>query len=306
MNPMSPSQEILTIHPADIRPSEMHAYLLGAVAPRPIAFASTVDKDGQVNLSPFSFFNTFGSNPPILVFSPARRGRDNTTKHTLENVKEVPEVVVNIVNYPMVEQMSLASTEYPRGVNEFIKAGLTPVASDKVSPPRVLESPVSFECKVKEVIALGDGPGAGNLVVCEVLVMHVKKNILNEAGKIDPFKIDAVARMGGDWYCRANGEALFEIAKPLTTLGIGVDQIPANIRNSVVLTGNDLGKLGNVEHLPNAEAVGEASNWEDVKEVMLRFKNDSESLENHLHTLAKEYLTRGEVDAAWKILLQIV
>jgi flavin reductase (DIM6/NTAB) family NADH-FMN oxidoreductase RutF len=303
---MIQSQDVLTVDPTTLRHSEMHAYLLGAVSPRPIAFASTVDKDGQVNLSPFSFFNTFGSNPPILVFSPARRGRDNTTKHTLENVKEVPEVVINIVNYPMVEQMSLASTEYPKEVNEFIKAGLTPIPSERVGPPRVAESPVSFECQVKEVIALGDGPGAGNLVICEVVLIHVKKSILNEAGKIDPFKIDAVARMGGDWYCRANGEALFEIAKPLTTLGIGVDQIPAHIRNSVVLSGNDLGKLGNVEHLPNAQEVEESENMPEVQEVRNRFRNDQESLENQMHTLAKEYLKKGEVMTAWKILLQKV
>lgn len=282
---------MLRIDPKDISVPKMHGYLLGAVSPRPIAFASTVDKDGNVNLSPFSFFNCFGANPPILVFSPARRGRDNTTKHTYENVLEVDEVVINIVNYAMVEQMSLSSTEYPKGVNEFEKAGFTPVASEKVKPPRVKEAPVSFECKVIEVKPLGDQGGAGNLVICEVLLAHINEDILDENGFIDPFKMDAVARMGGNWYCRANGDALFEIEKPLTTLGIGIDKIPAEIRNSDILTGNDLGKLGNVEELPSQEAIEEFTSELEIKS------------EEEAHKIAKNYLAEGETLNAWKVLL---
>lgn len=237
----------MIIDPKQIGTGKMHSYLLGAIAPRPIAFASTIDKEGNVNLSPFSFFNCFGANPPIVVFSPARRGRDNTTKHTYENVLEVPEVVINIVNYDLVQQMSLASTEYKKGVNEFVKAGLTPVASSKIKPPRVGEAPVAFECKVLQVIPTGLEGGAGNLVICEVVLAHVKDEVLDADGKIDPFKLDAVARMGGDWYCRANGEALFTVPKPLEKIGIGIDQLPAVIRKSTVLTGNDLAMLANVE-----------------------------------------------------------
>lgn len=282
---------MLRIDPKDISVPKMHGYLLGAVSPRPIAFASTVDKEGNVNLSPFSFFNCFGANPPILVFSPARRGRDNTTKHTYENVLEVEEVVINIVNYAMVEQMSLSSTEYPKGVNEFEKAGFTPVASEKVKPPRVKETPVSFECKVIEVKPLGDQGGAGNLVICEVLLAHINEEILDENGFIDPFKMDAVARMGGNWYCRANGDALFEIEKPLTTLGIGIDKIPAEIRNSDILTGNDLGKLGNVEELPSQEAIEEFTSELEIKSA------------EEAHKIAKNYLAEGETMNAWKVLL---
>src|SRR5688572_7953282 len=243
---------MVTVDPKEISVAKMHAYLLGAVTPRPIAFASTVDKDGNVNLSPFSFFNCFGMNPPLLIFSPARRVRDNTTKHTYENVLEVPEVVVNVVNYAMVQQTSLASTEYPKGVNEFVKSGFTAIPSVKIRPPRVAESPVSMECKVLDVVATSDKGGAGNLVICEVLLMHIREDILDADGRIDPHKIDTVARLGGDWYCRVNGDALFKVPKPLDKLGIGVDQIPERIRLSNVLTGNDLGMLGNVESLPSA------------------------------------------------------
>ncbi|MEQ8927637.1 MAG: flavin reductase family protein [Fulvivirga sp.] len=283
---------MLRIDPKEIPVPKMHQYLLGAVAPRPIAFASTIDKEGNVNLSPFSFFNCFGANPPILVFSPARRGRDNTTKHTYENVLEVDEVVINIVNYAMVEQMSLSSTEYPKGTNEFEKAGFTQEKSELVRPPRVKEAPVSFECKVIEVKPLGDQGGAGNLVICEVLLAHVSEDILDENGTIDPFKLDAVARMGGNWYARANGDSLFEIAKPLTSLGIGVDSIPEGIRNSTILSGNDLGRLGNVESLPTAEEIDE-------------FTADL-SIENKLeaHQIAKNCLLEGEVQNAWKVLLK--
>ncbi|MEQ9022042.1 MAG: flavin reductase family protein, partial [Pseudomonadales bacterium] len=247
----------MTIDPKEIPVPQLHGHLLGAVAPRPIAFASTVDKDGNVNLSPFSFFNVFSANPPVMIFSPARRGRDNTTKHTLENVKEHAEVVVNIVSYAMVQQMSLSSTEYAKGVNEFTKAGFTEVKSERVKPPRVKEAPVSFECKVIEVKSLGEQGGAGQLVICEVLLMHIADRVLGEDGKIDPNKIDLVSRMGGNWYARASGDAIFEVAKPLTTMGIGVDQIPDQIRTSTVLTGNHLGMLGNVEALPTEEEVND-------------------------------------------------
>ncbi|TAE45510.1 MAG: flavin reductase family protein [Cytophagales bacterium] len=233
-----------SIRPKDISTAQFHAYMLAAIAPRPIAFASTIDKDGNINLSPFSFFNAFGSNPPILIFSPARRVRDNTEKHTLENVREIPEVTINVVNYEIVEQMSLASTEYEKGVNEFIKSGLTPTPSTLIRPPFVAESPVAFECKVNQVIETGKEGGAGNLIICEIVMAHIKEEILDEQGRIDTKKIDLVGRMGGDWYVRANHDALFEIE------GIGVDNIPEKIRLSHILSGNNLGKLGNIEVLP--------------------------------------------------------
>ncbi|HET8803689.1 MAG TPA: flavin reductase family protein, partial [Aequorivita sp.] len=245
---------MISIEPHDLSTAKLHAYLLGAVSPRPICFASTVDSKGNVNLSPFSFFNVFSAKPPILVFSPARRGRDNTTKHTYENVLEVPEVVINIVNHSMVQQVSLSSTEYAKSVNEFIKAGFTELTSDLVIPPRVAEAPVQLECKVNEVISLGNEGGAGNLVICEVVKIHIKEEILGDDGNIDPFKIDTVSRLGGNWYSRAK-EGLFEVPKPLTTLGIGIDNLPLEIRLSKVLTGNDLGMLGNVENFPNSEEI---------------------------------------------------
>lgn len=283
----------MIINPKETPVGKMHSYLLGAVAPRPIAFASTIDADGNINLSPFSFFNCFGANPPILVFSPARRGRDNTTKHSYENVFEVPEVVINIVNYSMVQQTSLASTEYPKGVNEFVKAGFTQVPSTMVKPPRVGESPVSFECKVLQVIKTGDQGAAGNLVICEVILAHIKDEILDEEGKIDPFKLDAVARMGGDWYSRAQGDSLFKVPKPLEKIGIGIDQLPEKIRNSKILTGNDLGMLGNIEKLP------ETTRGLTIEELSA-VKYGIESA----HKLAQRYLHAGRVEDAWNILLQ--
>lgn len=293
-----------TFYPKDLAVPDFHAMLQGSIAPRPIAFVSTIDREGNVNLSPFSFFNLFSTNPPILVFSPSRRVRDNTTKHTLENVKEVPEVVIHVVHYGMVEQMSLASTEYAKGVNEFEKAGFTAVPSTEVKPPRVKEAKVAFECKVKEVKPLGETGGAGNLVICEVLVAHVDEHVLDEKGVIDPYKIDLVARMGGNWYSRSNGEALFEIPKPLRTLGIGVDQIPEEIRNSTVLTGNNLGRLGNVESLPTKEELELFGAGREIQEMRIRFQNDQASWLDHLHQFAKEALEEGEVEKAWKILLQ--
>lgn len=293
-----------TINPKDVPIAQFHSYLLGAVAPRPIAFASTVDKDGNFNLSPFSFFNVFGTNPPVLVFSPSRRVRDNTTKHSLENVLEVPEVVINMVSFSMVEQMSLASTEYEKGVNEFVKSGFTEEKSTLVRPPRVKEAPVAFECKVLQVLPIGEGGGSANLVICEVLLAHISEQILDEKDQVDPHKLDAVARMGGDWYCRANGEALFEIAKPIRNKGIGVDNIPLNIRNSAVLTGNNLGRLGNCEHIPGQTEIEEYSKDATIQEMKLRFKNDRESFDFHLHEHAKKVLESGDVNTAWKILLQ--
>lgn len=284
----------MTIDPSEIPLQKLVGYLQGSVAPRPIAFVSTIDRVGNVNLSPFSFFNLFSLHPPILVFSPSRRVRDNTEKHTLENVREVPEVTINIVNHAMVEQASLASCDFARGVNEFIIAGFTEVPSQKVKPPRVGESPVSFECRVKQVLPLGKEGGAGNLVICEVLLLHFKDEIFEADGRINPWKLDAVARMGNDYYCRAQGESIFEVPKPNVKLGIGFDQLPADVRNSKVLSGNDLGRLANVEKLPSEE---EVLAFHESNPTIV-----SQSLEQR-HALAKEALRAGEVERAWKILL---
>jgi flavin reductase (DIM6/NTAB) family NADH-FMN oxidoreductase RutF len=288
---------MLSIEPKDISVGKLHQYLLGAIGPRPIAFASTIDEKGNPNLSPFSFFNVFGANPPILIFSPARRGRDNTTKHTFENAKKVDEVVINIVNYDMVQQMSLSSTEYGEGVNEFEKAGLTMLKSDLVKPFRVAESPVQFECKIQEIVETGTEGGAGNLVICHVVKMHIKEEILDESGFIDQHKIDQVARMGGNWYTRAK-MGMFEVPKPLSTLGIGIDAMPEEIRNSSYLSGNDLGKLGNVESLPeNGEIEGFLkTNKEDAELVK---SGDTEKI----HKRAQAYLEKDQPVEAWKILL---
>lgn len=243
----------MIINPGETKTAQFHQLLLSAIAPRPICFASTIDKEGRPNLSPFSFFNVFGSKPPILIFSPARRVRDNTIKHTLENAIETGEVVINVVNYAIVQQMSLSSCEYGPGVNEFVKAGLSPLASDLVKPFRVKESPVHFECKVLEVKATGEEGGAGNLIICEVLRMHINDDVLNEQQQIDPNKIDLVARMGGDYYCRASGDALFTVPKPNLQLGMGIDQLPEDIKNSSILRGNHLGQLANYTQLPEKD-----------------------------------------------------
>lgn len=293
-----------SFNPKDLPTQNLQAILQSVIVPRPIAFASTVDQEGNVNLSPFSFFNMFSANPPVLIFSPARRVRDNTTKHTLENVLEVPEVVVHVVGFDLVEQLSLASTEYPKGVNEFEKAGLTAVKSDLVSPPRVKEAPVALECRVMEVKELGKDGGAGNLVICEIIRVHIQEAILDENGMADPKKLEPVARLGGSWYSKVTSESLFQIPKPLTTLGIGVDQIPSEIRNSPVLTGNNLGRLGNVEILPSKEELAAFSQTEEIVEMRIRFQNDQDSWIDHLHRWAKEELEKGNVDLAWKILLQ--
>ena len=284
---------MLSINPSDISTPKLHGYLLSAVAPRPIALASTIDAEGQVNLSPFSFFNVFSANPPILIFSPARRVRGNTTKHTLNNVKATKEVVINVVNYEIVQQMSLSSSEYAQGVNEFVKAGFTMLASEKVKPFRVAESPIQFECKVIEVVALGKGGGAGNLIICEVVKLHIKKAFLDDSGAINQEKLDLVARAGGNYYSRAK-EGFFEIAKPLSVLGIGVDAIPLEIKNSTVLTGNDLGMLGNVEGLPLENDVNKFAK-EHAQYVGIDLVKK--------HTFAKVFLENNDVIGAWKVLL---
>jgi flavin reductase (DIM6/NTAB) family NADH-FMN oxidoreductase RutF len=294
---------MLTLKTADLTTPELHNYLQYAIAPRPICFASTIDKDGNVNLSPFSFFNLFSSNPPICVFSPSRRVRGNTTKHTLENILEVPECVINIVNYDMVRQTSLASVEYPKGINEFIKSGFTPIASDLVRPPRVAESPVQFECVVNEVKPLGDGPGAGNLIIAEIKLIHINEAVLNAEGQIDQAKLDLVARLGGDWYCRVTKDNLFRVTKPVRTMGIGVDAIPYAIRNSKVLTGNNLGQLGNVEGLPTDEQIEDYSQSPEIKDLLDATIGDSQTRELQLHLKAKQLLDDDRVDEAWKVLL---
>ena len=284
---------MLSIDPKDISTGTLHGYLLGAVAPRPIAFASTMDADGNPNLSPFSFFNVFGSNPPIMVFSPARRVRDNTTKHTLENILATKEVVINMVNYDIVQQMSLSSTEYPEGINEFEKAGFSMLPSDKIKPFRVAESPVQFECKVQDVIFTGTEGGAGNLIICEVVKIHISETVLDEKGAIDQYKIDLVARAGGSYYSRAR-DGFFEIAKPISTLGIGVDAMDAVIRNSSVLTGNNLGMLGNIAELPNKTSV---DNFAKEHPQFIGLETTKK------HTFAQEFLIKKDVESAWKVLL---
>ncbi len=288
---------MLSIDPKEITSAKLQGYLQSAVAPRPIAFASTMDSNGNPNLSPFSFFNVFSANPPILIFSPARRVRDNTTKHTLINAQNTKEVVINVVNYDIVQQMSLSSTEYPDGVNEFEKAGFTMLKSDIVKPFRVAESPVQFECKINDVIALGDQGGAGNLVICEVVKIHINESVLDENGMIDQYKIDLVARMGGNWYSRSN-VGMFEVEKPLTTLGIGVDMIPDFIKESTYFNGNDLGKLGNIENIPTKEEITifVKENFE-VKAVL-----SADDLDTKFKK-AKEYLENGKAIDAWKLLL---
>lgn len=288
---------MICIHPKEISPVKLQGYLQSSVGPRPIAFASTVDKNGMPNLSPFSFFNVFSSNPPILIFSPARRVRDNTIKHTLINCEATREVVINVVNYDIVHQMSLSSTEYPDGVNEFLKSGLTMLPSHVVKPYRVAESPVQFECKINDIISLGTEGGAGNLIICEVVQMHISEDVLDANGLIDQYKIDLVSRMGANWYSRSN-QGLFEIPKPLATMGIGVDQIPDFIKESPVFDGNDLGMLGNVESLPSTEEINIFVHQNiQVKGVL------SSADEMKVHHKAKEYLTIQDAVSAWKVLL---
>ena len=291
-----------TLSPEDLSTAALHGHLLSAIAPRPIAFASTISKDGQVNLSPFSFFNVFGANPPIVVFSPARSVRSNTNKDTLNNVQEVPEVVINVVNYPIVEQMSLSSTAYPPDVNEFEKAGLTALASDLVRPPRVAESPASFECEVLQIIETGPDGGAGNLIVAKVVRLHLREDYLDENGRLDIPKLDLVARMGGSYYCRASGDALFEIPKPIATLGIGVDQLPAHVKDSPVLTGNNLGRLGNEERLPGLQEIADAKQMAEVKTILLQHNGQAEQQKLALHHLAKNLIEESNTSLALAVL----
>jgi len=284
----------------ELKPAEKQYYLQHVIAPRPICFASTIDKAGNVNLSPFSFFNLFSSNPPVIIFSPARRVRDNTTKHTLQNVLEVPEVVINIVTYDMVQQTSLASCEFPKEVNEFAKAGFTAIAATKVKPPMVKESKVQLECKVLEIKPLGNEGGAGNLVICEVLVMHIDDTLLDENKKIDQRKINHVARLGGDWYCKVDETNLFKVAKPNTQLGIGIDALPASIRDSKYLSGNDLGQLANVEETPAIEPSFDDTH---LKQIIQYYSINPEEMEKELHLYAQKLLVAGNVAAAWQVLL---
>jgi len=290
------------LDPKELSIPELHGYLVGAIGPRPVAFASTIDAEGRPNLSPFSFFNVFGANPPLLIFSPARRGRDNTTKHSYHNVKAVPEVVINVVTYAMVQQTSLASTEYAEGVNEFVKAGFTPIPSDVVRPFRVKESPVQFECRVQQVIETGTSGGAGNLVLCEVVRIHVDEDLLDERGKIDQRRIDLVGRMGGNFYCRAHGDALFELIQPSTQIGVGVDALPPEARNSRILTGNDLGQLGTLTQVPDETLVNEYKLTE-LSDIFIALKDRPTELEESLHRRAQDLLRAGHPEEAWKTLL---
>ena len=293
---------MVSIDPKDLPVQKLHQYLLGAIGPRPIAFASTVDAEGKPNLAPFSFFNVFSANPPILIFSPARSGRTNTTKDTYNNVKVVPEVVINVVNYDIVHQMSLASSPYAPGVNEFEKAGFTALKSDSVKPFRVAESPVQFECKVNEVIELGTEGGAGNLIICEVLKIHIHDEVLDSNGMIDQQKIDLVARMGGDWYSRANAESMFEITKPISTCGIGFDALPVDIKSSKVLSGNNLGHLAGTEKIPDETNVNEYKLLE-LSDLFVSLEDNPLALEQELHKRAQSLLDENKLEEAWLTLL---
>lgn len=283
-----------------LKPADRQYYLQHVIAPRPICFASTVSKDGQVNLSPFSFFNLFSSNPPVVIFSPARRVRDNTTKHTLENVREVPEVVINIVTADMVQQTSLASCDYPREINEFIKAGFTPEPATLVKPPMVKESKVKMECRVMEIKPLGTEGGAGNLVICEVLNLHISDDLFGPDHKLDQRKIHHVARLGGDWYCVVNETNLFQVEKPNTKLGIGVDALPPGIRHSRILTGNDLGQLANINELP---VIDPSFDDPHLKQIIRYYSINPDDMEKELHAYAQKLLAEGKLQEAWQVLL---
>lgn len=293
---------MITHDPKDLPVPKLHQLLLGAIGPRPIAFASTVDAQGNRNLSPFSFFNVFSAAPPILIFSPARSGRNNTTKDTYNNVKQVPEVVINVVSHDILHQMSLSSSPYAPGVDEFVKAGFTPIPSETIRPMRVMESPVQFECKVNQVIELGDQGGAGNLVICEVTKIHIHEEVLDENGLIDQHKINLVARMGGNWYCHANEASMFEVTKPVTTIGIGFDQLPEDILASTVLSKNDLGQLAGVTELPDETAVNEYKLLE-LSELFLTLEDEPAKLELELHKRAKDLLAANDITGAWLTLL---
>jgi flavin reductase (DIM6/NTAB) family NADH-FMN oxidoreductase RutF len=293
---------MLSLNLKELKTADVQNYLQHAIAPRPICFASTIDKNNEVNLSPFSFFNLFSSNPPIVIFSPARRVRDNTTKHTLQNVIEVPEVVINIVDFDMVQQTSLASCEFAKGENEFVKAGFTQQSATMVKPPMVKESKIKLECKVIEVKPLGTQGGAGNLVIAEVLIMHIDESILTEDGKIDQTKIHHVARLGGDWYCKVDGNNLFKIEKPNTQLGIGVDALPIDIKESNILSGNDLGQLANVNVIPT---INPSFDDDTLKKIIQYYSINPTEMEAELHLYAKKLLANNNVQAAWQVLLAL-
>jgi flavin reductase (DIM6/NTAB) family NADH-FMN oxidoreductase RutF len=283
-----------------LSPAERQYFLQNAVAPRPICFASTIDKQGRVNLSPFSFFNLFSSNPPIVIFSPSRRVRDNTIKHTLENVMEVPEVVINMVTYDMVQQQSLASCEFGKEVNEFMKAGFTEEPATLVRPPMVKESKIKMECRVQEIKSLGYQGGAGNLVICEVLCLHIDDSLLDAQQKIDPRQLPLVARLGGDWYSVVNEQSLFQVPKPNTQLGMGIDALPISIRTSKILSGNNLGQLANCTSIP----VVNASFQDDhLKQIIQYYSVNPDEMEKELHRYAQQLLEQGNTDAAWQVLL---
>jgi flavin reductase (DIM6/NTAB) family NADH-FMN oxidoreductase RutF len=286
----------------DLPTAEVQDFLNHAIAPRPICFASTIDANGHVNLSPFSYFNLFSTNPPVVIFSPARRVRDNTTKHTLQNILEVPEVVINVVSYDMIQKVSLSSCEYPKETDEFLKSGFTKEKSVIVKPPRVKESPVQMECKVLEVKHLGTEGGAGNLIICEILLMHINENILGANGKIDQRKLDLAARLGNNWYVRINAENLFEVEKPHTALGIGIDQLPESIKYSKILSGNHLGQLANVHEMPFVDPAFEDGK---LKNIFQYYSLNPKDMEKELHLYAAELLNDGKVAAAWQILLAL-
>jgi len=290
----------MKIVPGDIKTPLLHQYLLGAVSPRPICFASTLDASGNANLSPFSFFNVMGSHPPVLVFSPSRKVRDNSLKHTLLNAEATGEVVINVVTYKMVQQMNLSSCEYPEGVDEFVKAGFTKIASEKVKPFRVAESPVQMECRVNQIIKTGDEGGAGNIIICEVLMMHINDEVLDDEKRIDPYKLDLVARMGLDYYCRASGSAIFTVPKPHARLGIGIDQLPDSIRNSKLLTGNQLGMLANIPAIPDPDP---GFTDEIVKSIVQYYSSSPDEMESELQRYAGNLVSAGELEKAWQVLL---
>ena len=293
---------MLTIDPKNLNTKELHGYLMGSVGPRPIALASTIDENGAPNLSPFSFFNVFSANPPVAVFSPARRSRDNSTKHTLENASKTKEVVINLVSYNIVQQMSLSSGEYAKGVNEFTKSGFTAVPSDEIKPYRVKESPVQLECVVKDIISLGDEGGAGNLVICEIVKMNLSERILDSNQQVDPHKIDLVGRMGANWYCRASGDSIFEVQKPGGKIGIGFDNLPSRLKNSFILSGNDLGKLASIDVIPSTEEVTKFQENPDIAHILHTTSDDEETREE-LHYHAKALLEKNKIKEAWCTLL---
>ncbi len=293
---------MLTLDPKELTTKDLHSYLLSSVGPRPIALASTIDSLGRPNLSPFSFFNVFSANPPIAIFSPARRVRNNTVKHSLENAESTREVVLNVVSYNIVEQMSLSSSEYEKGVNEFTKSGFTALPSQHVKPFRVKESPVQMECIVKDIVALGDKGGAGNLVICEIVKIHISESVLAEDQKIDPHKLDLVGRMGANWYCRASGESIFEVQKPNSGIGIGYDNLPKGIKNSFILSGNDLAKLASIKTLPSVNDVDKFKENMDIAHL-LNTSSDDEEAREELHQLAKVLIEKNQIVDAWKTLL---